>query len=62
MVSRIRCRVRKERAFGMPIERLRNIVVNRRSDSDVIAEFADKAGVDWLYQPSTGEVRFFDIA
>ena len=60
MVSRIRRRVHRERSFGIEIKKLLRHGMRRWRPEDAVGTLADLAGVDWLYDPNTGEVRFFE--
>ncbi len=61
LVRRIKSTVYKERAMGIAIEKIcRRHLARSRNHQDAIARLAELAGVDWLYNPETGEVRFFD--
>lgn len=60
LVAKIKRTVRKERAFGMTIGECMRYAAHRR-EADAVAVLAELAGVDWLYNPNTGEVRFFEF-
>jgi hypothetical protein len=61
MVRKIKRTVYRERAMGIEIEKCLKHHFARHRPEDAVTILADLAGVDWLYNPNTGEVRFFEF-
>lgn len=65
IASEVRRRVWKERAISFNVQRLNRFSLERHfwrgREHYAVAIIADMAGVQWFYNPNTGEVRFFEF-